>query len=252
MFLLAMIGVIVWWRRGWRFGIPAIIAFTPVSILFVQNYGGEAVFRVYLYALPGCAILIAPLLAMAITQHAGHSRRHRLRGWVAATGLAVAGAAGLQSYYGAWFLNVETRSQIALFDKLLAGINGPATLWSLDSTGLLARGTADYVKLAQFDKDYDMQIVDRWPGFAQDFPNAHQFDDLTGVAAEASRKDTYFIFTKQSIDHIEYCNFFTRAAVEEFEDQFRHSKFWTVRLANDRTTVYQFNPNYAVSGSPDG
>jgi hypothetical protein len=60
---LASVGVIVRCRR--RLGqvaIPALLALSPFVILLAQSYGGEAIYRVYLFSGPWCALLIAGAL----------------------------------------------------------------------------------------------------------------------------------------------------------------------------------------------
>ena len=42
--------------------LPAALAFSPFVVLFVQSYGGEAIYRVFLFSAPWCAILIASAL----------------------------------------------------------------------------------------------------------------------------------------------------------------------------------------------
>ncbi|MFC0450112.1 hypothetical protein [Rhodococcus jostii] len=238
--LFALVGIVVWWRQGRPFLIPMIMAFSSFSLLFLQSYGGEAIFRVYLYALPGCAILIAPLLLAAVTVTGRHVALERVTTVFAAVALGGAAVAGMQGYYGLWSLVVEYRSQVMLFDDLTADIHGPAMITSLDSAGFPSRATADYADLAKYDQDFDTPIVDRWPEFAKYFPDAHQFDDIT-LVAESSSTETYFVFTSQSNDAIEYYRYFTPEAVARFEDQFRLSPQWSIRLQDAHTTVYQFD-----------
>ncbi|MFC9355325.1 hypothetical protein ACFTZB_01915 [Rhodococcus sp. NPDC057014] len=238
--VLAVVGIIVWWRQGRPFLAPVIIAFSSFSLLFLQNYGGEAIFRVYLYALPGCAILIAPLFLAAITRTGRHVGLQRATALVAAAALGGAAVAGLQGYYGLWSLVVEYRSQVTLFDDLTADIHGPAMITSLDSAGFPSRATADYADLAKHDQDFDTPIVDRWPEFPKDFPDAHQFEDIT-LVAESSSAETYFVFTTQALDAIAYYRYFTPEAVARFEGQFRHSPQWSIRLQDEHTIVYQFD-----------
>ena len=42
--------------------IPAVLAFSPFVILGAQSYGGEAIYRVFLFSAPWCALLIAGAL----------------------------------------------------------------------------------------------------------------------------------------------------------------------------------------------
>ena len=48
-----------------RFGIvaiPVLLSMTPLSLILVSSYGGEAIFRVFLFSSPWCAIVIAKRL----------------------------------------------------------------------------------------------------------------------------------------------------------------------------------------------
>jgi hypothetical protein len=42
--------------------VPAVLGFTPFALLLAQSYGGEAIYRVYLFAAPWCAYLIASMV----------------------------------------------------------------------------------------------------------------------------------------------------------------------------------------------
>lgn len=64
--LLAAAGVVVQWRRGAVSVGALVLAASPVLILGGSSYGSEAVFRVYLYALPWLAFLAAHVLVPAV------------------------------------------------------------------------------------------------------------------------------------------------------------------------------------------
>jgi hypothetical protein len=59
---VALLAALGWWRagrtRGHR-GVPALLAVSPLPLLAANNYGGEMLFRVYLFALPCLALLAA-------------------------------------------------------------------------------------------------------------------------------------------------------------------------------------------------
>ncbi len=74
-----------------RVALPAVLAFAPFVILLVNNYGGEATFRVFLFSAPWCAYLIATAIVRVRWSH--------LR--IAATVL-VPGALLLASLQGLW------------------------------------------------------------------------------------------------------------------------------------------------------
>ena len=99
MWLLAGLCFLAIWRGAARWT-AGIVAFSPVLILFGQSYGGEAIFRVYLYSLAGCAVLLAGFLGRSLSLE----RPTRQLPVIVATWLTVIGfaVAGMQSYYGSW------------------------------------------------------------------------------------------------------------------------------------------------------
>jgi hypothetical protein len=105
MWLLALAAIV---RRRHAPGpilFTATLAFTPFAVLALQRYGGEAIYRVYMFSAPWCALLI--------TQAASELRvfpRHRL-----AVGGAVLAAlfAGLQGLYGPTRPYSFTRGELA-------------------------------------------------------------------------------------------------------------------------------------------
>lgn len=57
--LLAAV-LVAWWlfRRRQALMVPAVLAFGPALVLLVQSYGGEALYRVYLYGLPWYGLIV--------------------------------------------------------------------------------------------------------------------------------------------------------------------------------------------------
>ncbi|MDT5409351.1 MAG: hypothetical protein QOG14_1571, partial [Mycobacterium sp.] len=66
MWVVTAIVLLVRWRRKQAFLAAGILALSPMLILGGQNYGGEAVFRVFLYSLIGCCLVLAPVLVGAL------------------------------------------------------------------------------------------------------------------------------------------------------------------------------------------
>lgn len=229
--LLAVVAAVVWWRTGRSVLVPAVLAFSPFMLLLLNSYGGEAIFRVYLYAVPGCAVLIAPLLVASIRGLGG--------GCMAAACLAVIGAAGLQGYYGTWALNVQKPSQLALLGNLADGARTPTTIWNLHTSGFPARSTAAAVSLAEHDNSYDTEIFDGMPDFATGFPDSGQFEEVTARAA-ASAGDTYIVFSDEAKTALAYFGQAEPDEVDRFEDKFATSPVWCLRLQDETTTVFRY------------
>ena len=230
--LLAVVAAVVWWRKGRPVAVPVVLAFSSFGLLLFNSYGGEAIFRVYLYAVPGCAVLIAPLAVAGIT---GGVRQR----WAVLVTLAGVGAAGLQGYYGTWPLNVQKPTQLALVESIADSTSGPATVWNLHTAGFPGRSTAQSVALAAYDDNFDAPIFSRWPGFAAGFPDAGHFDDVTAQAAAAPGA-TFFVFSDEAKVALDYFGYADPGAVDRFEDMFAASPQWCLRGADATTTVYRY------------
>ncbi len=63
---LALVGAAVRVRQGLRTRALAALAIAPFLLLGLQSYGGEVVLRVYLFALPAVAFLVASLVLSAV------------------------------------------------------------------------------------------------------------------------------------------------------------------------------------------
>jgi hypothetical protein len=128
--LLAVVGLVRRIRRGSWDAAALVLLVSPVVILVGGNYDGEALFRVFLFALPFAAFFMAQLLYPS--PEAG-------RGWFTATaaiGISALVLVGfLFAYYGkdAWsyFTRREIRAAALVYDHAPRGT-------------LLVEGTRDY------------------------------------------------------------------------------------------------------------
>jgi hypothetical protein len=124
-FLLAAIAFLA---RPWvrRTGLPLLVL-APLPILTANAYGGEMIFRAYLFALPAAAFLIAALLFK-------WGKRPRLR-TLALFPLLLALLGGLVfGYYGKEAADYFTKSEVAAGRFLAATAPPGSTIVSLTST----------------------------------------------------------------------------------------------------------------------
>ena len=103
--LLALAGVLAR-RWTWRTGLP-LLAVAPLPLLAVNAYGGEMLFRAYLFALPAAAFLVAALLLPP-------GDRRRVPHLLAVYPVLLALLGGLVfGYYGKEALNQYTLKEVA-------------------------------------------------------------------------------------------------------------------------------------------
>ncbi|BBY27924.1 hypothetical protein [Mycolicibacterium sediminis] len=239
--LLAVVCMVIWWRRRQPFLIAAVLAFGSFALLAGQSYGGEAIFRVYLYAIPGCALLIAPLVVYAIDFRSTRALLRRAVQVAVVSALSAAALAGLQGYYGLWSIVVEHRSQIDVGAELLAQEKTPIKVMSLyPGGGLSTRSTADYLRFTERDKDFDQSIPALPADFLRDFPNKGQLDEITAGAA-GFEGNTFIVFDQQASLALDYYRYLPPGAISTFEAQLRASPQWRIRDTDDVTTIFEFN-----------
>ncbi|MFJ4974437.1 glycosyltransferase [Streptomyces coeruleorubidus] len=103
-FLLAALAFVMrrWTRRT---GMPLLVL-APMPVLLANSYGGEMIFRAYLFALPAAALLISALLFES-------RRRPRLRVFVVAPLLLAMLGGLLFGYYGKEAANHFTHDEVA-------------------------------------------------------------------------------------------------------------------------------------------
>jgi len=76
----ALCGVVLGLRAGRREWTAVALAAAALPVVVAQNYGGEAIYRVYLFSAPFCAYLVAGALVGGGSR-ARRSRRRRGAGW---------------------------------------------------------------------------------------------------------------------------------------------------------------------------
>lgn len=230
----AFAAAVVNWRRRRPFLIPSVVAFSSLGLLAGQSYGGEAVFRVYLYSIVGCSVLIAPYVLRALTV-----RGEAVAPRAGLVFLAVLAAGGLQGYYGLWHLVVTYPSQVPFAEKVLGEVQPPAAFRTpYLSAALLTRVSAAYVPFALADKNFDSPLVVDSPDFYEGFPNRGQFEELTASALEGWG-DTYFVFSTQSTLATYYYGYLPEGSVEEFVAMLRASADWNVVAEDEHNIAFK-------------
>lgn len=239
-----MVSIVYAWRTKKTFWAPMVMAFGSIGLLAGQSYGGEAIFRVYLYAIPGCVLLIAPMLIAALDATPSRAqspvRRIGTRVGVAVAGLGTLGAAtfGLQGYFGLWPLIIENRAQIEDTQALVEDSPAGSTFTMLYPAGFPIRSTAKYVEQAEANELFDAPLNYYGPEYMLEFPTA---DQLEAFEWEASQKDTpsYVILTRQSLEAMKYYGFMQDGAADTFERWLRANPAWSVLSQDTDTIVFE-------------
>ncbi|MFM9376058.1 hypothetical protein [Gordonia sp. VNK21] len=218
----------------------SIIAFCSLGLLVAQGYGGEAIFRVYLYGLLGCALLIAPaMIALLDRWRAGPLGK--LTAGAAAGGLLAASLAGLYSFYALWPIVVETRAQVTTISRLVDEAEPGSRFMMMAASGMPFRGTAHYAAMTLANPYWDDPLELEY-GARQDlFPNDEQLGYLNWRASQLDYP-SYVLFTPQSDRRMEYYGTFAPDADDRFAAVLDADAHWQKIYDDDGTVVFRFDP----------
>jgi hypothetical protein len=228
---IAALAAVVDWRRKRPVLTRAILAFSAFLILGGQGYGGEAIFRVFLYALPGCALLVAPLLVAAA------QAKLAVRGlaWVAA---AAAVTASAQGYFGGWFANRMTPDQVRFSQQLLARAAFPSYL-TVAAPVWPERPTGRYVAFARFKAGYDYPMVYAAKLVGARFDNSKDYAAFTHLIADRKGGPTYLIISRQMEIYDWYFGILPLGALENLRSQMLHDPRWKVVFSTTQFIVFE-------------
>lgn len=245
-FGLAFVSAIYAWRTKKTFWAPMVMAFGSIMLLAGQSYGGEAIFRVYLYAIPGCVLLITPMFLALFDRQSAPESASRTRTLTARTSVFVASAGaigsavlGLQSYFGLWPIVLEHSAQISDARAVAAQSPSGSTVTMLYSSGYPARSTSDYGRLTAANDYWDVPLYALGPEYMEGFPTPEKLGQIDYNAA-VSDTPTYMVLTRQSLEAMHYYGFVPDDAVNRFRQWLATDSAWSVRYEDANTIVYQY------------
>ena len=229
---LASLAVIAWRRRtlGWVV-IPAALAFSPFLILGAQSYGGEAIYRVFLFSAPWCALLIAGALCEI---------RVPLR-WLLAGGVGLAVLfAGLQGLYGAVSVDAFTTREVTA-SRWLYGHIPHGSLIVLPQENFPTLESADY-------NDFDVQIMPADPQAGPSWMNEADLGQVKSWIAGLGHRTAYVVVSRSMAASTDYYG--EPKGYAELVRSIPAGLRGSVVYRNDDATIYRLNLGGSGAGSP--
>lgn len=195
--VLGVIGGIaaVWARR--RIGLVVVLAAIPFGIPLVQSYGGEAIYRVYLYSLP----LMCALIAWGIISRTPLVRRRRWpQPMILTSVLCVALAMGMVVvHYGRERINQVEPSEVAMGEYISATVAAPAIIAQFDD-GYPANATARYPEF-QVNDTYTPYVAEM-VGVRSSLPSSLVLDGVADDLVALTPGTAYVVVSPGMIDEL--------------------------------------------------
>jgi GT2 family glycosyltransferase len=189
--LLAVAGALRMRRAGKRFAIPACFVIAPVLVAGVQSYGGEGMYRAYLFALPWLAFFAAWACIRRPT------RRERLRMKRRRMGLAttVLTACLLFAYFGQELANHIAPSEVRAAEWYERNAPPGSSRLQL-APSVPARLTARYPKVTLADLN---PLLDH-PEFRGRQLGSRDLPRIERMMRAAGARRTYLVLTRHQND----------------------------------------------------
>ncbi|NUT33977.1 MAG: hypothetical protein HOV79_12975 [Hamadaea sp.] len=235
--LVATIVVIANRKRLGPLAVPAALAAGPFAILVGNSYGGEAVFRIFLFSSPWCAYLIT----------VGLLRLRMRAGWgigLAVPTLVLATLVAVQGEHGQLQVNAFTSDEVRAAQYLyanvpdgaaivMAGANYPDRIGARYTDVLGAVGTTDTL-LPTGDSEGAVVLGEAMDETDLDAINSY-FDQYSMPA--------FLVVSKSQAHAAAYFGYYRPDRLDKLRALLDGSPKWQLWYGNDDTRIFRYVPN---------
>jgi hypothetical protein len=226
-----VVTLLVRWHKKQPFWALGVLALSPFGVLLGENYGNEAIYRVFLYSLLGSSLVLAPVV-VAVLQGA---LRRSFCGLVA---VLVAVTLSAQGYLGVWFTDLIPKSDADAAKELLDHTEFPAYLLTV-SPFWPERATWRYADYTRFNKYYDEPVVymnDLQGTHFNTDEDYHKFCDRVDAHQDAT---TYLVFTEQMRKFSAYYGYLPPDGFPNLKARLARDPSWILVRDVNGITIYE-------------
>ncbi len=233
-------------RRLGPLAVPGVLAFAPMAILFGQSYGGEAIYRVFLFSAPWCSYLIADaVMRIRLPRRLGGVRLplRALRVAVATPVLAATVLAAMQGEHGQLVFEQltpdEVNGALYLYNHVEPGS------WVVDAlTNSADRLTAKYAEINYGRAPDDSLLPSLVDGPVQVTAamDANDVDAINGYFQDNAQRPEYLVVTSSMAHYADYFGYLPPGTLDRLNTALTASPRWTVWWASPHMRVYKFWP----------
>ena len=215
---VALAAIALQWRTLGRVAIPALLAFSPFMIILAQDYGGEAIYRVFLFSAPWCVLLIAGMLVRL---------RSALWGLVATCVCIVTLAVGLQGSYDQVSIDAFTPSELTA-SLWLYNHAPPGSLFVLPVDDFPDLETANF-------NDYNLKVIPTKPNSLPDINEANIGEVQEWIASQGYHT-AYVVFSHSMAEYASFTGL--PYGYAQMANVVRSRQGWSVIYHSPDVTIY--------------
>ncbi len=216
---MAVLVLVRRWRRGQPVLLRGGLTFASFLILGGQSYGGEAIFRVLLYSIPGAALLLAEAVEDALDPagwEAGNASRARLGRAAVLPVLLAYTLLGAQASLGSWTVQKVSPDEVRGTAAVLKELPAPALVLPL-APGAPVRPVAEYAELARANSRFDTSLAGRADFRELTFETQADLDQLKDLVGP-QRDPVYLVFSPAMRNYARFYGLMAPEAYDRFVD----------------------------------
>jgi hypothetical protein len=230
---LSALAVLISRERLGPVAAPATLAFAPFAVMFGQGYGGEAIYRVFLFSVPWCSYLIATLFL----------RIPKVPRPVAVLGatvaLSAAALASIQGAHGQLVFDQFSKGEVEA-TRYLYQHAPPDSAILAPSSNIPLRLTANYGQLGGGGDPDDLSVV--LPHNRNTITEA----DMTAVDNFASAyggTPVFLMISRSEVAYLHYFGYGPDGQLDNLNRALATSTAWKVFYRAPDTVIYQYVGN---------
>jgi hypothetical protein len=241
--VLALAGIVRRLRAGYKNLGVMVLAATPVLIIFGESYGGEAIYRVYLFSLPWLALLSA------------FGLRPGRRGWSSArnlprlaVALLVLLALFLPAYFGMAETNQVRPGEVAASEHFYRNAP-PHSLLMLASPQFPVRLASNYeeFQLAIGESDPNLLVVE--PKLRHRMLGARDVPVIAEVLRDyGGGRPAFLVVSRNGKAYSDVFDLLPSGSLDRLERALARSRRFRVWYRNDDTTIYELVRGRSAEG----
>jgi hypothetical protein len=229
------VSVLSYRRRLGVILIPLVFAVVPVSLVLVSNYGGEGIFRAFLFSSPWCALIIAIRLADLV--RAPMVRLIATGAWALFAILASAQSAD----FGQFPVIQMPPEEVSAAAYFLNNAPVNSTLMQV-ADNFPGRLNDKYVlhNTPQLPNDPALDLLPQFDGNALNVISPKSLAEAVTIIVKGS---AYLVVSPSMYAYVDYYQSFTPGTLPDLVRRLKASDYWKVWYQKDGTVIFQALPN---------
>jgi uncharacterized RDD family membrane protein YckC len=227
--LMALLGAFRRVRAGWSVAVPMALICSAFMVLFGLEYGGEAIYRVYLFSLPWAALLAA----FALAPNEAWTRLASVRAGVL---LVVLLALFMQAYFGLTEVNQIRPTEVAASHYFNEHAHAGSVL-VLAAPNFPERSTGTYTDFVVTSGAFDPQLV-RDPLFVHRVLEATALPEIEVIVKSFSPHGYLAITTGMKV-YAHVFKLLPDGSLDSLDRALAASNQWTLFFRNQDAVIYE-------------